>query len=91
MKYVGSASCMICRRTFEKGNFEYVCPDHGNDGILDIQYDYNLIKKVFVKEELEKNRDPSIFRYLPLLPVDETALLPNLAVGGTPLITQKSI
>ncbi len=91
MKYVGSASCMICGRTFEKGNFEYVCPDHGNDGILDIQYDYNLIKKIFVKEDLEKNRDPSIFRYLPLLPVDETALLPNLAVGGTPLITQKSI
>ena len=86
MKYVSHAICLICNKIFEKGKFDYVCPDHGNEGILDIQYDYDAVKKDFTKEKLAANKDLSIWRYKPLLPVDETSRVPNLSVGNTPLL-----
>jgi threonine synthase len=86
MKYVSHATCLICNKTFEKGKFDYVCPDHGNEGILDIKYDYDAIKKDFTKEKLAVNKDFSIWRYKRLLPVEETSLAPNLSVGNTPLL-----
>ncbi|RLC15958.1 MAG: threonine synthase [Deltaproteobacteria bacterium] len=86
MNYVSHAACLICNKTFEKGKFDYVCPDHGNEEILDIKYDYDAIKKEFTKEKLAGNKDLSIWRYKPLLPVEETSQVPNLSVGNTPLL-----
>lgn len=86
MNYISHATCMICNKIFEKGAFEYICPDHGNEGILDINYDYDAIKKVFTKQTLANDRDLSIWRYKPLLPVDEVSQVPNLPVGNTPLL-----
>lgn len=91
MKYVSSARCTICKKIYEKERFEYVCPDHGNEGILDIQYDYDALKKDFTKESLSSNRDLTIWRYLPLLPVNPDSLLPDLPVGNTPLIKVASL
>ncbi len=91
MKYVSHARCMICSKTFKKGEFEYICPDHGNEGILDIEYDYDAIKNKFTKDHLSANKDLSIFRYKPLLPVDENSLVPNLPVGNTPLINLNTL
>jgi len=91
MKYVSHATCMICSKRFEKGEFDYVCPDHGNEGILDIQYDYDAIKKGFTKKELAANKDLSIWRYKPLLPVDENSQVPNLSVGNTPLLHLRNL
>ncbi|MCP3873812.1 MAG: threonine synthase [Desulfobacteraceae bacterium] len=86
MRYVSHATCMICNKRFEKGEFEYICPDHGNEGILDIQYGYDAIKKEFTKDFLAGNKDMSIWRYKPLLPVGENTPVPNLIVGNSPLI-----
>ncbi len=86
MKYVSHATCLICNRTFEKGQFDYVCPDHGNEGILDIAYDYDAIKKDFTKDSLSANKDQSIWRYKKLLPVKEDSSVPNIPVGNTPLL-----
>jgi threonine synthase len=91
MKYVSHATCMICSKTFKKGDFNYICPDHGNEGILDIKYDYDAIKKEFTKDQLSKNKDMSIWRYKPLLPVDENSFVPNLPIGNTPLINIDSM
>lgn len=91
MNYITHAVCMICGKNYEKGKFDYVCPDHGNEGILDIQYDYDAIKKVFSKEELAKNKDTSIFRYKPLLPIEDNSPVPNIPVGNTPLIKLDSL
>ncbi|NOX32611.1 MAG: threonine synthase [Deltaproteobacteria bacterium] len=91
MKYVSHATCTICNKTFEKGAFDYVCPDHGNEGILDIQYDYDAIKKVFTREKLAEDKDLSIWRYKPFLPVGEKIMVPNIFVGNTPLIKLDSL
>ena len=85
MNYVSHAICMICAKTFAKDQFDYVCPDHGNEGILDIQYDYEAIKKTFSKADLIADQDPSIFRYRPLLPVENDSPAPGMIVGNSPL------
>jgi len=63
----------------------YVCPEHGREGILDVEYDYGLISLRFSPQSLAAQRDPSIWRYRPLLPIAADAAAPPLAVGWTPL------
>ncbi len=77
---------MICAKTYGQGQFDYICPDHGTEGILDIQYDYEAIGKAFSKETLAADRDPSIFRYRPLLPVEHDSPAPNMVVGSSPFL-----
>ena len=91
MNYISQATCMICGKSYEKGNFDYICPDHDNEGILNIEYDYDAVKKVLSKEGLSKNKDTSIFRYKPLLPVEDNSPVPNIPVGNTPLIKVDSL
>lgn len=86
MRTVTHATCMVCNKTYKQGEFLYVCPDHGNEGILDIQYDYDEVKKTLSKAKLKQTKDCSIFRYGPLLPINENCVIPNIPVGGTPLI-----
>ena len=49
---------------------EYVCPHHGDDGILDVVYDYAYIGRHLTPDQLAASGERSIWRYLPLLPVD---------------------
>jgi threonine synthase len=76
---------MICGKTYAPDAVAYVCPDHGHDGILDVVYDYEAISAEFSKADLAANRDGSIWRYKPLLPVSAESTVPPLAVGWTPL------
>nr|WP_233186873.1 MULTISPECIES: threonine synthase [Petrotoga] len=64
---------------------QYLCPKCGEKGILDVEYDYEKIKKDWNKQDLKANPDPSIWRYSPLLPIDPNTPKPPLRVGGTPL------
>ena len=43
MDHVKSLKCLICGREYQPDEVEYVCPHHGDEGILDVQYDYDLI------------------------------------------------
>ena len=76
---------MVCGKTYAPDEVAYVCPDHGNDGILDVVYDYDAISAEFSKSDLAASRDESIWRYKPLLPVSAEAVVPPLAVGWTPM------
>lgn len=85
MNHITSLKCLICGKEYQPGEVEYVCPDHGYEGILDVQYDYGLISLSFNPATLAANPDYSIWRYKPLLPVEPDAAPPPLAVGWTPL------
>ena len=85
MDHVISLKSLINGREFAPDEVMYVDPDYGNEGILDVQYDYDLIKRRFSREQLENSQDFTIWRYKPLLPVDAAATVPPLAVGWTPL------
>ena len=76
---------MICRTSYPSEEAGYVCPDHGNEGILDVRYDHERIGSTFTKESLGADPDRTMWRYRPVMPVASDAAVPPLTVGGTPL------
>ncbi len=85
MDHVKSLKCLICGQEYGPDEVEYVCPHHGDEGILDVQYDYDLICSRISPATLAENRDDTIWRYRPLLPIEPTSSVPPLSVGWTPL------
>lgn len=89
--YVIGLRCVLCGAEYAPTEVEYVCPRHGDEGILDVLYDYDAIKRDFTREGLARDPDPSMWRYMPLLPIDGEAWRPAAhasplaSVGGTPL------
>jgi len=86
MSNVTGLRCVHCARTYGANDVEYYCPVCGySDGILDVLYDYEAVKRELQASPLTENRDLSIWRYLPLLPVSDRTMIPPLQVGWTPL------
>lgn len=85
MDHVKSLKCLICGREYRADEVEYVCPEHGDDGILDVQYDYDLIGARMSPDSLAQDRNYTIWRYKPLLPIEPDSPVPPLTVGWTPL------
>jgi len=98
MDHVTSLKCLICGREYAPDQLLYVCPLHGDEGIVDVGYDYDLIGRRVDPQRLAADPDPSIWRYLDLLPVDgerfrawrgsyddAAPAYPIFDVGGTPL------
>ncbi len=85
MDHVLSLKCLICGKEYHPDEVDYVCPDHGSHGILDVQYDYDLIGRRISQGDLLHNTDHTIWRYKPLLPMRMDSAVPPLAVGWTPL------
>ncbi|MBC8216453.1 MAG: threonine synthase [Candidatus Marinimicrobia bacterium] len=85
MEHVIGLKCMVCVKEYDVNEIDYVCPDHGNEGIVDVVYDYDYIGKHFNREDLQKSTDFTIWRYKPLLPVEPDSEVPPLTVGWTPL------
>ncbi len=77
--------CTVCGREYAPDTVAYVCPDHGNEGILDVVYDYAVVKAHLSRESLARNDDRTMWRYRPLLPVFPNTPVPPLPVGWTPL------
>jgi threonine synthase len=80
-----SLKCLVCGKHYRSDEMDYVCPDHGDEGILDVQYDYEFIGRQISKETLSHSNDLTIWRYKSLLPVDPKVKVPPLSVGWTPL------
>ena len=85
MDHIKHLKCVICGKTYQPDEVDYVCPDHGAEGILDVVYDYDVISQNISREALAENKDNTIWRYKPLLPVAPDSPVPPLTVGGTPL------
>ena len=79
-----SLKCLVCGKQYPPDGIDYVCPDHGDDGVLDVQYDYDFIKRRIRREDLLQGDNLTIWRYKPLLPVRPDVVVPPLAVGWTP-------
>lgn len=85
MEHVLHLKCLLCGREFAPDEVDYVCPDHGREGILDVRYDYDYIGQHFTREMAANHPTFDIWRYKPLLPIAPDAAVPPLSVGGTPL------
>jgi threonine synthase len=86
MNHVLSLKCLICGKEYRPDEVDYVCPDHGNEGILDVQYDYDLIGRRLSQGDLLHDTNYTMWRYKPLLPVEPDSPVPPLTVGWTPLL-----
>jgi threonine synthase len=91
MSYVKKLKCLLCGTEYDPTEVKYTCPKCGNDGILEVIYDYKEIKKHFSKESLKNNENYTMWRYLPLLPLDDPEKIGPLKVGWTPLYTADRI
>jgi len=88
MNNVIGFKCTICGAEYAPGQVEYVCPKHGDDGILDTAYDYKSIAGQINPNKLSSQQTPSalnLFRYKPLLPIDSESKGLPLQIGWTPL------
>jgi len=86
--------CILCGSEYDPMTTSYVCPKHGDPstgsgqavGILDTIFDYKHINAVTSPRAISDSRDFSIWRYAPLLPLDDARKsAPPLHVGWTPL------
>lgn len=82
MKYIGYR-CSVCGAVYGPSEVTYTCPEDG--GILDVLLDYEALKKKSA-DELILRDEPSMWRYLPLLPVSDPQGYgtPLRAAGWTP-------
>ena len=85
MSYVKYLRCTMCGSAFKEENSILTCPNCGDKGILDVVYDYDKIAEAVNRESIEKNREISMWRYMPFLPVEPGWAKPPLRVGWTPL------
>jgi len=77
--------CSVCGKEYAPEAVTYTCIDDG--GNLDIIYDYSSLAKNIKPEDIFASNDRSIWRYTPLLPVDDPGYdnTPLKSVGWTPL------
>jgi threonine synthase len=95
MDHILGLKCTICGAEYAPDETLYVCPEHGDEGTLDVLYDYDKIKQRLSPNALSAGGPHSIWRYTPLLPVEALILAdlhpqrlpahPLLTVGWTPL------
>ena len=85
MSYIKGYRCTLCGAEFKEGEVGLTCPHCGEKGILDVVYDYDALKKVLTREYFEKNRNYSMWRYAPIMGIQEDHIDEMLRVGWTPL------
>lgn len=82
MKQVLGARCVRCGREFSQIKGPGSCPC---GGMLDIIYDYGVIRRAASRETISRSGDLSMWRYRAFLPVGEDTLIPPLRAGWSPL------
>lgn len=83
-KFVGYR-CSLCGEQYAPPDVTYTCPKDG--GNLDVVLDYEAIQNKYKAEDILSRNDASLWRFLPLLPVNEPEGngTPLHVVGGTPI------
>jgi len=83
--------CSLCRAEYSPNEVAYTCPMDG--GNLDVVLDYKKLKKKFHAEDITSRGDYSLWRFSPLLPVNELEgdSTPLHTAGGTPVFKLSSL
>lgn len=91
VKHVLGYRCTVCGQEYPFAPELMTCPACGEKGILDILYDYPLIKKSFSRETLKADADNSMWRYKALMPLKGSGLSDFLRIGWTPLYASRTL
>ena len=85
MSYHIGWRCSLCGAEYQPDQVTYTCLRCGDAGILDAVYDYAALARSVSPRTLAARGEGSHWRYRPFLPLAETAAVPPLQVGWTPL------
>jgi threonine synthase len=79
--------CSLCAQEYDLNEVQYTCPQDG--GNLDVLLDYSTIRRSYSVKDFVISRENSLWRYLPLLPVDDPGGdgTPLRAAGWTPVFS----
>ena len=78
--------CISCAAEYDPHALDYTCPTCGpRRGTLEVLYDYDALRRALSRDTFAASGHASMWRYLPLLPVDEERFIQPLRVGWTPL------
>lgn len=91
MENIKSLQCISCSRAYPPDSPILTCPDCGQNGILDVIYDYDYIRRNVSREMFSRNPDHSIWRYSFFLPVLSDSPRTPLKVGWTPLYAPENL
>lgn len=89
MSNVVGLICHECGGNYGVDEADYNCASCG--GNLDVVYDYRAVSSLLTREVLEQRDEFSHWRYLELLPVNDTRDIPPLQVGWTPLYKREEM
>jgi len=78
--------CVTCGSVYGPNQVEYTCPSCGPRlGTLEVRYDYEQIGKTMTRDVFAESGRESMWRYMPLLPIESDEFIQPLRVGWTPL------
>jgi threonine synthase len=83
MEHVKGYTCIVCGEQHVLPYNAFTCRRCG--GNLQVSYDYTRIRQGFGRQDLEQNRDYSMWRYTPLMPFSREPAKPPVHIGWTPL------
>ena len=86
MSKVSELRCVLCGRGHAPEALEYLCPDCGEAGTLDVLYDYPRLRAQLERDSLVAPRAEGMWRWRALLPLGAEDRVPPLPVGDTPLL-----
>ena len=83
--------CSLCGKEYLPDQVTYTCPQDG--GNLDVVLDFDDIRKHYSPQEIFDSQEPSLWRYLPLLPVTDPGGIgtPLRAAGWTPVFRPQAL
>jgi threonine synthase len=86
MGRIATLRCVSCGTNYEPGQIDYTCPACGpRRGTLEVLYDYDQLQHELTRETFAQTEIASMWRYLPLLPIQDEGHIQPLRVGWTPV------
>jgi len=86
MGQIVTLHCIGCRKEYAPDELEYTCPACGpRQGTLEVLYDYEALKGTLTRTYFRGEQERSMWRYLPLLPIEDRRFIQPLRVGWTPV------
>lgn len=77
--------CVSCKKEFSLNEIEYTCPSCGpRRGTLEVLYNYDALKRTLTHDYFRSLEERTMWRYLPLLPIENRQFIQPLRVGFTP-------
>ncbi len=89
MKKILNLQCINCGKEHKTNETNFLCVSCG--GNLEVNYDYKLIARRFNTDDLYKNHNYDMWRYMDLLPINDHDKVPNVHVGWTPMYDCKRL